>query len=65
MKNTMLIDNAFKVLLEARRGNRLSAACFDDWADVNKMPLSNSPEYETVKTSEDFYQVCYYHTFGD
>lgn len=61
----MLIDNAYKVLLNARSGNSVSAACYNDWAAKNKMPTSDSPEYDTVKSYEDFYNLCYYYIFGD
>lgn len=65
MKGEMLIDKAYKVLLEARKGNRVSASCYNDWAMSNKMPLCDSPEYDKVNTYEDFYGVCYYYIFGD
>ena len=65
MKGEMLIDKAYKVLVEARKGNKLSAACYNDWAMANKLPLCDSPEYEKVKEYGDFYNVCYYYIFGD
>lgn len=62
---TMLIDNAYKVLVLAKSGNMLSAACFNDWAKDNSMPAFPHPDYEAVRTYEDFYNVCYYYIFGD
>jgi hypothetical protein len=62
---TMLIDNAYKVLVLAKSGNTLSAACFNDWAKVNSMPTFPHPDYDKVKTYTDFYNVCYYYIFGD
>ncbi len=63
--SSMLIDKAYKVLVEARNGNKLSAACFDDWATGNKMPPHDSPEYDKMKDYGDFYNICYYYIFGD
>ncbi len=61
----MLIDEAYKVLLLAQAGNMLSAACFNDWAAINKMPPLPHPDYDAVKNFDDFYNVCYYYIFGD
>ena len=64
MKGNMLVDRAYKVLVEARKGNKLSAACYDDWSEKNGMPPHDSPEYDKVHSYEDFYSVAYYFIFG-
>jgi len=62
----MLIDNAYKVLVLAKAGNAVSAACFNDWVAQNKpMPLFPHPDYDAVKSYDDFYNICYYYIFGD
>jgi hypothetical protein len=61
----MLIDKAYKVLTEAQKGNKVSEACYNDWAKKNKLPLFPNPEYEKVKDYDTFYNVAYYYIFGD
>lgn len=63
---TMLIDNAFKVLMLAKAGNGVSVACFNEWVKKNKpMPPFPHPDYDGVKSYEDFYKIAYYYIFGD
>ncbi len=61
----MNIEEAYKVLVNAKSGNSLSSACFDDWSKKNRMPAHNSPEYDKVKSYDDFYSVAYYFIFGN
>lgn len=62
---SMLLNKAYEVLMLAKAGNALSAACYNDWADKNKLPLLPDPEYDTVSSYDDFYNLAYYHIFGD
>lgn len=61
----MLIDEAYKVLVNAKAGNGVSATVYNDWAEKNKLPLLPDPEYDKVNTYEDFYNLTYYYWFGD
>jgi hypothetical protein len=61
----MLIDEAWKVLQQAKAGNSVSATVYNLWAETKKMPPLENSEYDTVLTYDDFYNVCYYYMFGD
>lgn len=61
----MLIDEAYKVLMNAKYGNTVSATVYNDWAANNGMPLFPHPDYIDVNDYDAFYNVCYYYMMGD
>jgi hypothetical protein len=61
----MNIDVAYKVLVAAKSGNKVSSAVYDDWAVKSEMPVLSSGKYDAVNSYDDFYSICYYYIFGD
>lgn len=55
----MSIKQGWSALKEARKGNGISQAIYNKFADVNAMPYINDPEMSSIKTYDDFRK---YHT---
>ena len=60
----MLIDEAWKVLANAKAGNSVSVSVYNQWAANKKLPLLPDTEYDAVNTYDDFYNLTYYYWFG-
>lgn len=65
MNKDMLIDEAWRILQQAKTGNAVSATVYNLWAESKRLPTLPSSEYDTVFTYDDFYSMCYYYMFGD
>lgn len=61
----MLIDDAWKVLEEAKDGNQVSVTVYNEWAQTQGMPTLPHTEYDKVKTYDDFYNLVFYFTMSD
>ena len=61
----MDIDNAYKVFLNAKSGNMVSAVVYNEWAVKWNMPLVPDPVYDPVNTYDDFYELAYMNNFID
>jgi hypothetical protein len=60
----MNIEEAYKVLVNAKSGNSLSGVCYNEWAKCKRMPILPSSEYDKVNSYDDFYDLAYYCMFG-
>jgi hypothetical protein len=51
---TMNLKQAWNALREAKKGNGISQAIYQKWAERNAMPIPGDPEIESLKTYEEF-----------